>query len=318
MVSVVVPAYNEEMAISDTVSSIQSVLSGNNETDFEIIVVDDGSTDSTGELARKAGAKVVQNIQNLGYGYSIKRGIHAAQYDTIIITDADGTYPIDRIPDLLQRYRQGYDMVVGARTGSHFRESAIKWPLRQIFRILVEFTAGRRIPDINSGLRIFSKTQALPFFEFTSDTFSFTTSITLGYMLKKKTVVYEEISYSKRIGESKVALFKDSLRALQYIVRAILFYNPIKLFLVICGFVLIFDIALVAVGLALNSTLSLWLGIAGFLLIPIIFSVGLLAELLSNLLSQLCSITQPQLTEDSPPDHRSAKVSRPKAASRKS
>ena len=147
---------------------------------------------------------MVRHLQNLGYGRSLKDGIAAARYDVIAITDADGTYPIKDIPRLFDVYRAGYHMVVGTRTGEHYRQSAFKSPLRWILQHLVEYTASRDIPDINSGLRIFSQLHATTYFERLCDTFSFTTSLTLAFMMNGLFVVYVPIEYYKRIGKTKV------------------------------------------------------------------------------------------------------------------
>ena len=122
-------------------------------------------------------------------------------------------------------------MVVGARTGKYYRESIMKSLLRIILKFLVEFTAGRSIPDINSGLRVFSKKTITNYLQHLCNTFSFTTSLTLAYMMTGKFVEYIPIEYGKRMGVSKVRLFRESLRTLQYITQSIIYYNPLKLFI---------------------------------------------------------------------------------------
>jgi glycosyltransferase involved in cell wall biosynthesis len=283
MISVVIPAFNEAEAIADTVDTVRAVLTAAGEKDFEVVVVDDGSSDRTGEIAAAHGAKVVRKLQNLGYGNSLKMGIVAASHDTIVITDADGTYPIDRIPALLAKFREGYHMVVGARTGPHYRESLVKSPLRLMLKWLVEFTAGRRIPDINSGLRVFSRAEAIPFFAHLSEGFSFTTSITLGYMLRMKYVEYLPIDYHKRVGKTKVRLVRDSLRTIQFIVQAILYYNPMKIFLVLSGLSALIGVLGVSVGFYFQATTAILLGVGGLLVTVIIFALGLLGELLRQI-----------------------------------
>ena len=287
MISVIVPAYNEEEPISGTISSIHGVLKGAGYENYEIIVVDDGSSDDTAKLAEDTGVKVIRKLQNIGYGHSLKTGIYEASYDTIVITDADGTYPIEKIPELLDLYKEGYNMVVGARTGPHYRESIIKMPLRQILKWLVEFTAGRKIPDINSGLRVFSKKEAMPFFKNLSDSFSFTTSITLAYMLKKKFVKYIPIPYYKRVGSTKVRLFRDSVRVLQYIVLAILYYNPMKIYLVIAIIAALAGLAGTALGVLLSNERAYWASFIGLMTAFLIFSMGLLADLLKQIMDRL-------------------------------
>jgi glycosyltransferase involved in cell wall biosynthesis len=230
MISVVIPALNEEGAIADTVEKACEVLTCAGLEPFEVVVVDDGSTDRTGEIARSAGAHVVRHPHNVGYGQSIKDGIVAARYETIVICDADGTYPIEAIPNLVRRHREGFDMTVGARTGPNYRESALKVPLRWLLRHLVEYTASRKIPDINSGLRVFERSTVLGYFSHLCDTFSFTTSLTLAYIMTGRFVTYVPIDYHPRIGRSKVMLFRDAIRTFQYILEAAVYFNPLRIF----------------------------------------------------------------------------------------
>jgi polyisoprenyl-phosphate glycosyltransferase len=278
MISIVVPAFNEEAAIEDTVNSLVDICTAADFQGFEIIVVDDGSSDQTAELARQAGAQVIGKPQNIGYGHSLKMGIEKARHDTIVITDADGTYPIDKIPELLEIYSQGFDMVVGRRTGKYYRESIIKFPLRLVFKWLVEFTVGSSVPDVNSGLRIFSRAEIMKLFPSLSNTFSFTTSSTLAYSMRNKYVKYVPIPYFKRIGKTKVRLVRDSMRALQYLVQAIVFYNPIKIFLVLSGLTLLISVGLLFCYALFSSMVFGLVGGIGAIAAIIIFVLGLLAE----------------------------------------
>lgn len=228
--SVIVPALNEEQGIAAVLDQLRSLLPVP-----EIIVVDDGSTDRTGEIARAQGARVLAHPMPGGYGRSLKDGIKAATHDVIVIADADGTYPIERIPDLLAALALGNDMVVGARQGPEYRGTFLKMPARLLFKWLVEFTTGRRIPDINSGLRAFRKSQMLSFTDDLCNGFSFTTTLTLIYCLTGKFVAFVPIAYSRRLGHSKVRFLRDSLRTLQYITEVIAVYNPLKLFGLLAG-----------------------------------------------------------------------------------
>ncbi len=230
-ITIVIPAYNEENVIGEVLEQIHKTLNDAS-LEHEVIVVDDGSTDNTGKEAEEHGAKVCQHPENLGYGRSLKDGISAASNDIIVITDADGTYPIDRIPDLVEHLEQ-YHMVIGARRGKTYRGSIKKRIGRWCFRALSQFATGRKIPDINSGLRVFRKSEITPFFPQISSGFSFTTTCTLAYMLNDYYVLYKSIKYEKRHGASKVRYGRDTLRALQIIIEAILFYNPIKIFILL-------------------------------------------------------------------------------------
>ncbi|MGC8642756.1 MAG: glycosyltransferase family 2 protein [Isosphaeraceae bacterium] len=272
--SVIIPAYNEEQSIVSVVEAVRF-----HDPDGEIIVVDDGSTDRTGELAAAAGATVLRHPANGGYGLSLMSGIKAARNDIIVITDADGSYPVGRISELVQKIEEGFDMAVGARQGSHQYDSIWKIPARLLFKALAEFTTGSRIPDINSGLRAFRKSQALPYFADLCRGFSFTTTLTLIYTLTGKFIAYLPIEYHRRVGQSKVRIIRDSLRTTQYMIEVIATYNPLKLYLLLCllqgmGAVLAFAWWLHDRQAAFLIVASIFVG-SSFLL----FGIGLLAYL---------------------------------------
>lgn len=266
-VSIVIPAYNEEGHIAPVIKQLLNLG-----LDAEVIVVDDGSTDRTGEIAKEAGATLVRHPVNMGYGRSLKDGIRAAAGDVIIISDADGTYPIGEIPVLLKAFDRGFDMVVGARQGAAYRQSPLKALLRWFLKSIVEFASGRKIPDVNSGFRVFRKSTAMPFFSDICEGFSFTTTITLVYALTHKSIHYVPVPYEKREGsKSKVKLVRDTLRTLQYITECIVRYNPLKLFLV-------FAVASIVIGIigALVASDSIFFqGLIGALFIG---SLGFIAE----------------------------------------
>lgn len=288
MISVVIPAYNEENAIIDTIQEINDVFKTMNLSSdlYEIIIVNDGSTDQTRAKAESMGARVINHPHNVGYGRSLKDGIVQAKFDTIVITDADRTYPFQMVPEIYELYKQGFDMVVGARTGSHYRESLLKAPLRHVLKFLVEFTAGRKVPDVNSGLRIFSRQTIMTYLNHLCDTFSFTTSMTLAYMMTGRFVKYTPIPYEKREGKSKVRLFRDSLRTLQYILQAINYYNPIKIFILFS----LTCIFLSAIGFCISIIFGLQigylLGVGGLLVSLIVMCFGLTADLLKQIMNK--------------------------------
>lgn len=284
MISVVIPAYNEADAIASTIESVREVLAKSAMADAEIVVVDDGSDDGTGGLATAAGARVVRNPHNIGYGASLKRGIAAAAHDVIVITDADMTYPIEEIPTLVTVYREGFDMVVGARTGPEYRGSLIKSPLRAFLKWLVELAAGRNIPDINSGFRVFSRATSMSYFNHLCDTFSFTTSMTLAYMMNSRFVAYRPIPYYPRRGKSKVRLFRDSLRTLQYILEAVIYFDPLKIYLLVAGLFLSMSGFSFLASIFTKLTVFYILGIGGIFLAGIVISIGMLAVLLKQIM----------------------------------
>ncbi|MGI8422828.1 MAG: glycosyltransferase family 2 protein [Chloroflexota bacterium] len=276
--TVVIPAVNEGESVGSVVRQIAATMEATGQP-FEIIVVDDGSTDDTAQRARQAGATVLQHPQNQGYGAGLKTGISRAQFDRIIITDADGTYPIDRIPDLMAESDR-FDMVVGARGGKFYRESAFKEPARLIFGALCSWVTGTPVPDVNSGLRVFRTSLARQYFHVISQGFSFTTTITLAALSNGYFVKYLPIDYHRRVGKSKVSLLRDVPRTTQIILQAVVYYNPIKLFLAF---------ALASLALALLFWLgyavtgSLALGVtAGLFTVSIVhfIALGLLADLI--------------------------------------
>jgi len=247
MISVIVPVYNEEGAVINTLKGIDQVLKEFCSV-YEIIVVNDGSSDGTLKLINSFKAdsyKIIDHPENLGYGKSLFDGILEARYDCIVIIDGDGSYPASRIKDLYSYYPK-YDMVVGSRSGREYRRGIFKKPARMLFEQLSQYATGRKIPDVNSGLRIFKKNLVMKFQDSLCTGFSFTTTITLLFMLNHYYVKYIPIEYMKRQGKSKVRHFKDTLRAAQIIIQAILYYNPIKLFLLLASY---------------NSILGLFIGI---------------------------------------------------------
>lgn len=287
MISIVIPALNEEDSIGGTIAELKTMLAANNMGTAEIVVVDDGSTDATAERARAEGATIVTNPHNIGYGMSLKRGIEAASNDTIVITDADLTYPADAIPGLVQRYNdKKFDMVVGQRTGENYRESNTKSPLRKLLKFLVEYTTGRDIPDINSGLRVFSRATVMPYFVRLCDTFSFTTSLTLGYMMTGRFVDYQPIDYRARVGKTKVRLVRDALRTLQYIIEAIVYYNPLKIFMLQAVLLVLLGVFSLIAALLTHIVLFYILGAGAILLSLVVFCFGLQSVLLKQILQK--------------------------------
>ena len=287
MLSVIIPARNEEAAIGQTIESIIANLKSAL-IEYEIIVINDGSADLTGKIAdsfkKQDMVRVIHHPQPGGYGHSLKAGILQAGFDLIAITDADGTYPHDKLPDLYKVIvEDGYDMVVGARTGPEYRGTFLKMPARWVFLWLSEYATGQKIDDINSGLRIFKKEIALQYRHTISNGFSFTTTITLAALLNGYFVKYVPIAYYKRIGKSHIRYWRDTLRSLQIIVQNILYYNPLKLFLLLVNFMLGTSIVAFLMFLFISSTkLSVFFGnLAAFCFAAafIIAAIGLNTDL---------------------------------------
>jgi polyisoprenyl-phosphate glycosyltransferase len=284
-VSVIIPAYNEGDSIAETIARVGTAMRAAG-IEAEILVVDDGSGDGTGPKAKDGGATTLRHPHNIGYGRSLKDGIAAAQHDTIVISDADGTYPIESIPALLDRYAEGFDMVVAARTGPVYRGALPKQLLRWVLKVLVEFTAGRKVPDVNSGLRVFSRAAVMTYFSHLCDGFSFTTSMTLAYMMTGRFVTYFPVPYHERVGKTKVRMFPDGLRTMQFIVEAIVYYNPIKIFILISFVAGLLGVVSLAAGFGFKIAGLDILGAVLVLAAILVFCLGLIAVLLKQIMDR--------------------------------
>jgi len=232
MVSVIIPAYNEAGAIVGVVEKIRSVMDTAGHP-YEIIVVDDGSADGTAASLIGQDVVILTHPENKGYGASLKAGIRSAKGDIIVITDADGTYPSESMPELVKAvHEDGYDMAVGARTGRDVNIPLLRRPAKFILKKLSDYLSETKIPDINSGLRAFKKDLALKYFHLLPQGFSFTTTITLALLSDGYNVKYMPINYlSRKGGKSKIKPFRDFTNFALLIIRVICYFNPLKVFL---------------------------------------------------------------------------------------
>ena len=177
MITVLIPAHNEEKAISAVLDELVGVLK--DET-YEIIVIDDGSTDNTAKIVQEKRVKLIQHTHNIGYGAAIKTGIKNAANDLILIIDGDGSYPVKAIPELLKEVDQ-YDLVIGARTGEEVKIQLYRRPAKWFLSKLANYLSETKIPDLNSGMRIFRRKDVVKIYNILPNKFSFTTTMTLAY-----------------------------------------------------------------------------------------------------------------------------------------
>lgn len=234
-ISIVIPAYNEAEAIGDTLDELRQMMTTSG-LSGEIVVVDDGSSDNTAEeVACRKDVRLLQHQQNRGYGASLKTGIRRAGHEIIVIIDADGTYPGEEIGCLVSKLN-GYDMVVGARTGQNVKIPWIRRPAKWALGKLANYLSGVDIPDLNSGLRVFRRRTVIPYFRMLPSGFSFTTSITLVMLTNDYNVLYSPIDYRARNGKSKIRPVRDTINFLSLVVRVILSYRPLRVFVPIAVF----------------------------------------------------------------------------------
>ena len=235
--SIIIPVYNEEEAILDQTNEIIKYL-GIYNIQAEIIIIDDGSTDETLSIVKKINYKNIiihSNLNNLGYGFSIKKGVELANYENIIIIDGDMTYPFSEINKLIFDYEKGFDLVIGERKNLTKHDGLMKGLLRQILILIVNFISGNDVPDPNSGFRIFKKNIFMKYDFLISNSFSMSTSSLLCFIFNRSAIKFVSINLRNRIGKTKIKLSRDILRMLQAIFQVGLYFNTLKIYMV--GFI---------------------------------------------------------------------------------
>lgn len=280
-VSVVLPAYNEEGHIRAEVDRITAALKDSS-YDFEILVIDDGSTDGT--AAAVEGMPFVRLLRfpvNRGSGTARRIGSKEARGRYIAWTDADMTYPNERIPEFVDHLEGGHaDQVVGARTSEAGTMKALRVPAKWTIKRLAEYLSATKIPDLNSGLRVFKADAARPYLKLLPPGFSCVTTIHLAFLANGLVVDYLPISYRERAGESHFHPIKDAYRYILQILRMITFFEPLRVFAPVSLILLlvgtgkfVYDQFVDTFSIASNTLLMLLGGL-------ILFAVGMLADLI--------------------------------------
>jgi len=222
--SIIMPAKNEAAAIKAAVSGARETF-----PDAEIIVVDDGSTDDTGELAREAGAVVIRHPISMGNGAAIKAGARAASGEILAFMDADGQHGGDEIKQLLARLDAGYDMAIGARdAGSH--ASFGRLFANGFYNALASALSGHRIPDLTSGFRVVRAKLFKQFLHLLPNGFSYPTTITMAFLRSGYPIDFVPIKAERRVGKSHIRPIRDGLRFLVIIFKVVTLYAPLKIF----------------------------------------------------------------------------------------
>lgn len=282
-VTVVLPVYNEAGHVLSEIDRIRAALEASDYT-YEIIVVDDGSTDgSTEVVAEVEGIRLIRFPRNRGSGSARRAGTAAARGRVTVWTDADMSYPNERIPELVARLDGGLDQVVGARTSEQGTVRALRVPAKWLIRRLAQYLVEQPIPDLNSGLRAFRTDVARQYLHLLPPGFSCVTTITMAFLANGYTVDYVDIDYAPRAGTSKFHWWKDTKRYAIQVIRMVLSYNPLRVFLPVATFLglvgvvkLGFDLVRYDLRPALNTMLIL------FAVFQVLMT-GLLADLIVRL-----------------------------------
>ena len=232
--TVILPAFNEQDHVMAEVERICAALDAS-EFSYEVLAIDDASTDGTLKVLREAElrfphVKVVSFRRNGGSGTARRIGTQMARGQVVVWTDADMTYPNERIPELLRILRDdpSYDQVVGARLTEEGTHKILRVPAKWLIRKVAERLTNQRIPDLNSGLRAFRRSVALPYLRLLPPGFSCVTTITLSFLSNQHDIKYVEIDYAKRAGSSKFHFVKDAYRYILQVLRMVMYFEPLK------------------------------------------------------------------------------------------
>jgi glycosyltransferase involved in cell wall biosynthesis len=237
MLSLLIPVYNEEGAVEATIRDAHAALTKSGEP-FEIVVIEDGCTDKTQEILQSitlSHVRIIHHPINRGYGASLKTGIRRSKGELIATTDADGTYPVAELPAMLAELKKGEaDMVIGARTKKGVQIPLIRRPAKAVVSMLANILTGMKIPDVNSGLRVFRRELGERFMHLYPQRFSFAITITLAGITSDYIVLFHPIDYFKRTGNSSLSAGFNGLRNfigfLGIIVRIVTYFRPLKFF----------------------------------------------------------------------------------------
>jgi glycosyltransferase involved in cell wall biosynthesis len=275
VVSIVIPAYNESGAIAEVVGLLRAAAPWR-----EIIVIDDGSTDGTGERAAAAGATVVRHPYNLGNGAAVKNGIRRASGEYVLIVDADGQHPGEDALRLVSKLGE-YDLVIGARSIETQATQARRAGNRALNR-LASYLTGRDIPDLTSGFRGARASGLREFLHLLPNGFSTPTTTTLAFLKAGYAVTFEPIHARPRTGQSKIRLARDGTKFLMIIFKIVTLFSPLRIFLPIsvAAFALGASYAAWTISTQRHVTNS---SVLLILFAVVVFLVGLVSEQISAL-----------------------------------
>ena len=229
-VSVVVPAYNEREAIGPVLDAVVATMDAMG-TPYEVIVVDDGSSDGTRAVCEeRSDVTLIAHDRNLGTGAARTTGARQARGKYLVMIDADGTYPVEAIPRLLEELA-GCDMVIGARDHEAGTLRWLRTLAKSSIKALASYLTQSKIPDLNSGLRAMRRDLVLRFLPILPNTHSWVSTITLAFLSDGLRVRWVPITYHRRIGRSTFHPIADTYNYLSLVVRSIMYFNPLRVFL---------------------------------------------------------------------------------------
>ncbi len=279
-VSIVLATYNEKKSIKEELERIKKVMDSS-EYSYEVIVVDDCSKDKTPDIVEKnfPWVKLYRRPVNYGTGTSRKFGTERANGKYVVWSDADLTYPNYLIPELIPHLEK-YDQVIGARKTEEGKNKLLRVPTKWFIRKLAIFLSGKDIPDLNSGLRAFRRKEGLKYLHMLPQGFSCVATMTLAFLINGHPVKFIPIDYFKRVGKSKFHPIKDTWEYFLQVIRMILFFNPLKIFLPIAIFLL-----LIGIGKFIYDIIYWHFSVKGSTIVALmiaiqVFIFGLLAELI--------------------------------------
>ncbi len=230
-VSIIIPAYNEAETIKDVIEEIRKV-----DSDLEIIVVNDGSTDQTGDIARESGVIVYSHPYNMGNGASIKSGIRIASGDVLVFIDGDGQHNPEDIATMLQYFPE-FDMVVGARSKAS-QVSLFRGAGNRMLNWLAGYVAKFKVLDLTSGFRAVKGEIAQSLLYLLPNTYSYPTTMTLGVLRNGRSLKYMPVEVQKRKkGKSNISVFRDGVRFFMIITKICALYSPFRIFLPVSFFI---------------------------------------------------------------------------------
>ena len=277
--SIIMPARNEAEALDTLLPAIRSLY-----PEAELIVVNDGSTDTTGEVAARHGAQVINHPYAMGNGAAIKSGARTATGEILVFMDADGQHRPADMPDLLQKLEQGHDMVVGARTAA-MHANPWRMVANLIYNRLASWMTGHSIQDLTSGFRAVKAAKFREYLYLLPNGFSYPTTITMAFFRSGYPVAYVPIQLNERKGDSHIRLISDGIKFLLIILRVGTLYSPLKIFMPISLLFFVFGMSNYIYTYATEERFTNMSALF-FIAAIMVFLVGLVSEQITSLMYQ--------------------------------